>query len=329
MKKPRLEFPPLPPEEKRGAVPRHLLALTGGGYRGLFSAEIIAALERPGIKFASHFDMIAGTSIGGIIAIGLACGVTGATLAALIRDRGSAIFKSKLTSIGGFTAARYASDGLEAAVVTAIGKSHANRYFSDIPVPLVVCAVDELGSRPRIFRTDLASGGNGDKVRTLDVALATSAAPTYFQPHFIQDRNFVDGGLIANAPDLVVLTEAIRRFGCSYSDCHLLSVGTANSPRQGRASGSPGKIGWIAKHKIIDLIMTAQEELAISQVRALAPATFLRLDMTPSRKIELDEVSEGATSLLISLAGKCLEDLSSGDRQTMQMFKANVAEHAR
>lgn len=300
----------LPREERRGRRERHLLALTGGGYRGLFSAEILTAAEGEGpAPLSSRFDMVAGTSIGGILAIGLACGVRARDLATFMREHGPAIFQPRALSFAGLSRSRYASDGLKRAIEAILGKPRAASPFAKIPIPLVVSAVHEGTGAPRLFRSDAAAAGDGDQASILDVALATSAAPTYFPPHRIGDGFYVDGGLVANAPDLVILTEAIRRFGCRLDECHLLSIGTASAPRAGTVEGAPGKIGWVARHAIVDLIMTAQEALAIDQVQSLRPGTFLRINATPAAPIDLDDVSPRATRQIVDLAQQAVQQV--------------------
>jgi uncharacterized protein len=176
----RLEPGELPREERRARRERHLLALTGGGYRGLFSAEVLAAAEDEAhAALTNRFDMIAGTSIDGILAIGLACGVRARDLAALMREHGPEIFQPCLLSFAGLSRSRYDSSGLRRAIVAILGRPLAQRPFAEIPVPLVVSAVHEGTGTPHIFRSDPAAGGHGDRVPTIDVALATSAAPTY------------------------------------------------------------------------------------------------------------------------------------------------------
>ncbi len=155
------------------------------------------------------------------------------------------------------------------------------------------------------------------------MALATSATPTYFPPHRIGDRIYVDGGLVANAPDLVILTEAIRRFGCNLDECHLLSIGTASTPRAGAVQGAPGKIGWVARHAIIDLIMTAQESMVIDHVRALGPHSFLRIDATPTSPIRLDDVTAKATEQVIGLAQQAIQHVRRAHAPEWRRFLAH------
>ena len=299
----------LPTEERRSSRDRHLLALSGGGYRGLFTATVLAAAEKVSRRrLASRFDMLAGTSIGGILAIGLACDVSAVDLAAMVREHGSTIFMPRPLSFAGLSRSHYESTGLRRAIRTVLGHRNAARPFVEIPHPLVIVTVHEGSSRPHVFRTRLAGGNPKESVSTLDVALATSAAPTFFPPHVIGGQVYVDGGLAANAPDLVLLTEAMRHFACDLSECRLLSIGTAGVPRRGRVEGAPGKFGWVVRHALVDLMMSAQEALAVDQVRTLRPGAFMRIDATPDHKIALDDTGDEATGLLVSLADRAVAD---------------------
>lgn len=311
----------LPATERWSNVPRHLLALTGGGYRGLFTAQIIARMEaQTKIGIAGHFDMMAGTSIGGIVAIGLACGIGAKDLVASISSRGPEIFKPRRRSVGGFVSARYDSNSLQKAIVGILGKDHAKRPFAEIPAPLLVVSVDDRMSEPRIFRTELCAPGEADDISTLDVAMATSAAPTYFAPHRIGERTYVDGGLIANAPDLVLLGEAMRRFDAELSDLHLCSIGTAGNPRTGNTSGQPGKIGWMARHELMELVMDAQAALTAEQVARLAPSSVLRMDKRPSRRIDLDDVRAETTDELLGLADQTVTEVTAARATLWRRF---------
>lgn len=300
----------LPRQQQYARRDRHLLALSGGGYRGLFTAKILALAEAEiGSPIAARFDMIAGTSIGGILAVGLACRVPALDLVDALLKHGQHIFRSRPFSFAGFTSARYEGERLKSAIKAIIGEEFSNRPFADIPAPLVIAAVHEGTGTPRIFRTKLASSVGGDQDKTIDVVLATSAAPTYFAPHKINGERYVDGGIIANAPDLVVLNEALRRYGCEVSECRLLSIGTAGTRRSGNADGAPGKIGWALRHSVIDLILGAQECLAIDQAQRLGLGGFLRIDRCPESPISMDDTTKEATAQLISLAEQAHADV--------------------
>lgn len=303
-----LDFPKLDPAQRRAGTSTHLLALSGGGYRGLFTARILDAFERDSGGITAHrFDAIAGTSIGGILAIGLANKIPAADLAAMIREHGSAIFRRSGGLLPGLSHVRYSPDSLRLAVETILGRPAARQPFAEIPAPLIVCAVDEVTSRPRLFRTAMVDPDSTDTMPTIDVALATSAAPTFFPAHRIDGRAHVDGGLMANAPDLALVTEWMRLNGGTPDRLHLLSIGTAGSRRNGNAPLTAGKVGWVARHGLVQLIMGAQEEFAVMQTRTLGLGTFLRIDETPERPIALDRVDEASSALLESLAGAAIE----------------------
>ncbi len=315
----------LPKEERRPRRDRHLLALTGGGYRGLFSANVLAAAEKAsGRPLASRFDMLAGTSIGGILAIALACEVTAQDLADLIEEHGPTIFSPRPLSFAGITKSHYDNIGLRRAIELVLGRQTARRSFAKIPVPLAVTAVHEGTSRPHIFRTDAASGGHGDNVATIDVALATAAAPSFFPPHRIDGQLYVDGGIAANAPDLVLLTEAMRLFGCTLSECRLMSIGTAGVPRSGTVEGAPGKFGWVFRHALVDLLMCAQEALVVEQIRTLRPGGYLRIDASPPTKIILDDVSPATTQLLKRLALEAVAAIEAERAPDWRQFLAHL-----
>lgn len=139
----------------------------------------------------------------------------------------------------------------------------------------------------------------------------------------IEGQVYVDGGIAANAPDLLLLTEAMRRFSASLSECHLLSVGTAGIPREGQAEGAPGRVGWIVRQALVDLMMSAQEAFAIEQVRNLRPGCYLRIDASPGRKIPLDDVSDPTSELLVTLAGQAVTTLEAEQASAWRRFLAH------
>jgi patatin-like phospholipase/acyl hydrolase len=305
-----LDFGALPKEERTGARSRHLLALTGGGYRGIFTAQILSRMEAAaGHRLATRFDLIGGTSIGGILAIGIGYGIPANDIVEQMRAYGPAIFTPTRLSFGGTASSHYDPAALREAVVKILGKPNAQAPFADIPARLAVVAVDERSSKQKIFKTRALAGDESDRLATIDVAMATSAAPTYFPPHQVDDHMFVDGGLIANAPDLILIGEAMRSLGARLDDVHLCSIGTASNPRVGRVAGEPGKVQWVMQHALIELIMDAQVALALEQVKRLSPGSILRIDRRPSRHIGLDDVSDRARDELLALADQAVDEV--------------------
>ncbi|MBD8043467.1 patatin-like phospholipase family protein [Arthrobacter sp. Sa2BUA2] len=223
-----------------------VLSIDGGGIRGIIPAAWLMKLEElTGRHTADLFDIMVGTSTGGILALGLACPAQGKTphsaaaLRSLYVDHGAEIFSgqgrrlstgsAEQASAGPAREARYSSEPL---------RRYLDQYFSDRRLsqalkPVAVVTVDLAHFAGLLF-----SGGGlgqhplGDARMSL-AALATSAAPTYFEPVRYAgpdgvDRLLVDGGLAANDPAFVALALALvqqRRSG-GTEEILLVSLGT-------------------------------------------------------------------------------------------------------
>lgn len=285
-----------------------ILALTGGGYRGLFTVRILEKLEHDiGRPLREHFDLIAGTSIGGILAIGLACGVDTSKMGQAFEKHGAAIFPRRgLLGRWGLMRSRYKADGLAATIDAVLGEQ-AQAALSTIKTPLIVTSFDFGAWAPAVFET---TGLSPEREATLlkDVALATSAAPTYFPDHVIDGRSYVDGGLIANAPDALALLRALGRFGRLLQDIDIISIGTAGELRWDvpRGARRRGGVLLVAKDQLVARTMKAQETLALELVESVAGSNLVRIDKAPSReqrdRIALDRADPMAAKILGQLA---------------------------
>ncbi len=286
-----------------------MLSLSGGGFRGLFTARVLERLEAEAdAPLRDRFDLTAGTSIGGILAIGLAAGVPARDLRSEIQDRGPQIFKPRKRSLAGFLSSQYDPAPLAEAVEAILGP-RATRPFADLAAAVLVVAIDQQTATPRIFRSSSVSPDLGSAARVLDVAMATSAAPTYFPPHKIDGIPHIDGGLIANAPDLIVATEAMRRFATPLDALSVCAIGTAGGPRPVRPIKSPGKLSWIARHDLVSTTIEAQAELAAAQIDDLLPGAVLRIDARPRERLRLDNASTEATQTLLALADAAVDEV--------------------
>ena len=194
-----------PPPDAR---PFQVLALDGGGYRGLFAAQVLALWEEQlGRPIASCFDLLVGTSTGGIIALGLAAGMPASALVDFYLEDGKTIFPTPWSAWRFWSGARhwfvakYGSGALEKALRRRFG----SMTMSDLQTPVVIPSFHLRDGKHWYFKTPHFSGNLIDHSRPVwEVARATSAAPTYF-PGFISSRSewFVDGGVLANNPSLV------------------------------------------------------------------------------------------------------------------------------
>ena len=315
----------LPADLPRAPAGRvRVLSLSGGGYRGLFTAAVIRALEaklsanpaQP-TPFGQHFDLVAGTSIGGILATALSSGVTGAALQALLQDRGSTIFPPlRLRGLHKLLGrAPYQPQHLRDAITELLPGAGQQLLGEHLPALLLTTVnwttskLQLLGSRPTLGQRDLLG------LTLMDAMLATSAAPAHFPVHAFRHHRFVDGGLAANAPDLHALQCARQMH--PGAEIHMLSIGTAN-PLHGRdPSAVPGRgLMWAAP--VIELVTNAQEMLAVQECEAqMGPHRYLRLNLPPSgaqqKQMDFDVANQTSTDLLLSLADDCLASLPPAD----------------
>ena len=289
------------------------LAVSGGGYRGLFTAKFIASCENEfQSKCVDRFDLIAGTSTGALLATGLAAAVPAAKLASIMEDYGPKIFRRNFfTSAKRFLlAAPYSADLILEAVRKALGENIANLPLNRFEAPLAITAVNYSTGQTRVFRSKGLAARKASDVKIEDAILASAAAPTFFPTRRIGDCEYIDGGLAANAPDMVAICDALNHRKARLDEIYLLSVGTA-SRRRGAAvhdtSSAPGALSWFVLRGLVQSTMAAQEHLALSQAKTLLGNHFLRVDEEPAqnqvRAIKsLDQASASATSTLNSLA---------------------------
>jgi len=261
---------------------------------GAFAASVLATFEREiGRKIVEHFDLITGTSTGGIIAIGLAMGVPPEEVVKFYMTDGPRIFP-KSTGVGMWRSwlndifrPRYTSDALRAAVQRVVG----DRTLKDAKTRLVIPSYDVNAGSPYLFRTPHHPryAQNAD-LTVLHVALATSAAPTYFPAHTIPGLGtFIDGGLWANCPPMIGLVEALDFLGQTPPQVRMLSISTTSYPfRLDHPGQLRGLWGWAPK--IIETFMFGQAQSAVDMAsRLLRYGYFYRVDYTvPPKSFRMD-----------------------------------------
>ena len=273
-----------------------ILSIDGGGIRGVIPAVLLAQMEkRTGRPVSELFDLIAGTSTGGILAAGLTVPdladpavpkCTARQLLALYEKRGEEIFTRSfwdgVSSVGGLADEKYPSDGIENVLEDVLGEASLADTLTDI----LVTSYDIHERRPYFFKSTKArEGGNDRNHRLRDAARATSAAPTYFEPartptHFkalelpdsdaIMERFLIDGGVFCNNPALCAYAEA-RSNGEPPEDILLVSLGTGVATRKipyERARGW-GKIEWL--QPVLSVIMDGMADAVDYQLRQLLP----------------------------------------------------------
>jgi len=200
-----------------------ILSLDGGGIKGAFTASVVAALEdATGKSLSDYFDLITGTSTGGIIAIGLGLGLSAKDIVTFYSKSGPTIFPTTSLVTGPRALLRwlfgpkYSHDVLKAAIRGVLGV----RKFGESKCRLVIPTYDANAGRIFLLKTAHQERFKFDyQAPAVDVALATSAAPTYFQAApfpMHQGASYVDGGVWANCPALVGVIEAVSFLGTTF-----------------------------------------------------------------------------------------------------------------
>jgi patatin-like phospholipase/acyl hydrolase len=274
--------------------PFRILSLDGGGIMGAFSASVLATFEKvTGRRIVEHFDLITGTSTGGIIAIGLAMGAGAQEICSFYEARGPQIFPAG-GGMAGWTRLlrnlvrpKFTPEALREAIRQVVG----DQALAKAKTRLVIPAYDTEMGRVYLFKTPHHPSYEYDRdLPAVDVALATSAAPTYFAAHHIAGRGtFIDGGVWANCPAMVGFVEAVDFLGQAPGQVRLLSISTTSYPfRIGQKQQFGGLLGWSTK--IIETLMFGQAQAAIAEVRCLLrQGLFHRIDyVTEPRLYHLD-----------------------------------------
>ena len=250
-----------------GSTPQfRILSIDGGGIRGLIPALLLQELEtrlrkqRPDAVLVDYFHLFAGTSTGGLIALGLtAPGNSGPhprmdaqRLVDLYRNRGPEIFHrtltQKLRTLGGWTGPKYDLDALRAVLTDELGSAQLANALRE----LLVVGYDTAAPGPHFFKRWQALAAPEENPSMVEVGLATSAAPTYFPAVGLDDAAIVDGGVFAANPTIAAVSEALKRTTEPPAplvphDLLVLSLGTGRHVDRysEREVSGWGKLGWI------------------------------------------------------------------------------------
>jgi patatin-like phospholipase/acyl hydrolase len=309
-----------------------ILALSGGGFRGLYTARILADIEQHIREpIARKFDLIAGTSIGGILALALAREIPASEMVALFERHGGAIFKKRFTPLG-FLRASYDPSPLRD--LLSGPALFGDRLLGSCKHRVIIPSINYTSGQPVTFKTPHAASFVRDHtLRLVDIALATSAAPMYFPRHVFGNSQYVDGGLFANAPGLLALHEAETVLGQAVDDVHLLSIGTMSSlftvnPKRNRAGGTLDWGGIFPANtpkRLFGLAISVQESITNSMLKhRLTDKRYLHVDDILSNDkahaVALDKTDHAAREALLGSATEQSKRCLGNDR-FMQFLK--------
>jgi uncharacterized protein len=252
-----------------------ILSLDGGGIRGVFPAAFLARLEEHlEHPIGRYFDLIAGTSTGGIIAIGLGLGLSALDILKLYVEQGPAIFdqehgvvenwiRQRLRGLAHLVVTKHSSAPLQHALEDVLGGCKLGESRTRLVIP----AWHPVLERVYIFKTAHHPRLETDyKLPAIDAAMATAAAPTFLKPHMTESAvELVDGGVWANNPIGVATIEAVGMLGWPGDRLKILSIGTIAEP--GKLPRLRGKLPMAAS--VARLFMAGQAHSALGTAKII------------------------------------------------------------
>jgi patatin-like phospholipase/acyl hydrolase len=313
-----------------------ILSIDGGGLRGLIPARILTVLEAklkaaandPNLRIGDCFDLVAGTSTGGI----LTCAYLMPQADNPDRPRYSApdavdlylknaarIFDlsvwQRIESANGLLNELYPAAGLEATLHEYLGEA----MLSQLIKPCLITAYDVMNRAAYFFTQHDAVKDPGSDFKLKQVARATSAAPTYFECAQAISASqviytLVDGGVFANNPALCAYAEA-RKIGTqpTAKDIAILSLGTGDVKTQYSYHQIKdwGNLQWVKP--VIDILMSGTVEVADYQLRKMyeavgAPEQYLRLQsQLPLQNVDLGNSNPENLRELVAIGQRTAE----------------------
>lgn len=295
-----------------------ILSIDGGGIKGIYSARILEQFEK---KFncciADYFDLICGTSTGGLIALALSLKIPISVITNFYYMRGERIFRKRSDIYSLFKQVLLGSKYDNQELKAALQEIFADHTLGDSHCMLCIPAFSLTDGRPFIFKFDHPEGNlsRDNKTKYVDVALATSAAPTYLPIVTISaynNRQFVDGGVYANNPTLVGVAEALKYFvgkNKKFQRLMVLSVASLDIPPGRRLVRKRNRSVLDWNKDLIATFFEGQSYVSSYIVDTLAQHCepsfeYLRIPSAPlspeqSKIINLDSTSKEALDIMV------------------------------
>ena len=303
----------------------NILALSGGGFKGLYTAKVLERLEEElKVPIAQKFDLIAGTSIGGIIALALAYEIPCSQIVSFFNENGKKIFKIRLSFA--IIIPKYGKKHLK----DALAKIFGDAKIEDLKHRVIIPTINYSSGKVQLFKTSHHPSFITDYKRSLvDVAMSTAAAPIYFPVYHTGYGDFVDGGLVANHPGFFAILEAKQFLNTEESDISMLHIGTLSQRFTSDGRTNLGLLRW--RTKLLNLLFSCQDQSVNQIVQFLLNDRYYSIDEIiteqQSKKIALDKTDYTAVKILIQHAEEKVKEFMGTEKfkalkeYTAQEFK--------
>ncbi|MDF1510330.1 CBASS cGAMP-activated phospholipase [Robertmurraya sp. DFI.2.37] len=289
-----------------------VLCIDGGGIRGVFAVAILDEIEKElGKPIGEAFDLIAGTSTGAIVAASVALNKKMSEVLDYYKRYAEKIFLRQAKV--GFFKTVYSDRYMRRFFQKAFG----DYCLADIEKPLLIPAVDLTNGRPYIHRTNFGHAPNENdlSIKLWDAVLSSCSAPLYFPPNNMEGKFLsIDGGLWANNPSLVCLTEAMQQFEENFENVTIVSIGTGKQKIDfsNKTDQDWGARQWLPLQipslkvtpKLLDLALHLSSESITYHCEQLLKGNYIRVNEDLGREIPFDEVKY--IDDMVNLAKVCL-----------------------
>lgn len=269
-----------------------VLSVDGGGIRGLIPAIVLEHLEsRLNRPLSECFDVMVGTSTGGVIVLGLSVPdenkkprYKAKDLVEIYKNFGKTVFAQplwqKMRTFNGWVGPKYSHENLEKFLRSYLGEVRLKDALTELVIPTFDVSI----ANTEFFTTNQARTKEGRNFYMRDIACATCAAPTYFAPHRLQElssevkkeRTLIDGGITVNNPVISSYIYATNHYSAYHTEFFFVSVGTGDVRPSNEEDAIPydkimdaGRIGW-SKY-ILKLVMDGAKNLSDGQMQFMFP----------------------------------------------------------
>jgi patatin-like phospholipase/acyl hydrolase len=275
-----------------------ILSLDGGGLRGVLTAKLLERLETNHLGFLSQVDLFAGTSTGGVLALGLALGLSPTEMGRLYTEAADKVFADSvwddIRDLGKLTGADYSNQPLKQAILDLVGEI----TLGDLPKRVLISSfqLDNNSQTPGVPRTwkpkffhNFPSQNSDAHEKVVDVALRTGAAPAYFPIY----QGYVDGGVVVNNPSMCALAQALHpeTGGQKLEEVTLLSIGTGIISKYLTEKDADWGLAQWAPH-LLGIVIEGGVGLADYQCRQILGDRYLRIDPVLPVSMSMDNLEQ-------------------------------------
>jgi len=289
---------------------RFILSIDGGGMRGIYSALLLQHLETRAEKQCFElFDLIGGTSIGGILAFGLSTGITAKNMVGMFEDNIPKIFKKdwkhSCKTLWGITGSKYDPKNIDYFLDSLFGDNKIQTVLVD-----TLCVARDIKNA----KYNILKSYKLDPVSIKEACRCTSSAPTFFPSYKLGKQLNVDGAMFMNNPSLILWTEAKKLY--PYDDIYILSIGTGNFTKKYDIKNG-GMKDWAIP--AIEILSDSNTE-GIDYIMERGVGNHLRLQIELDNPIKLDSIDTKDIDIL----KQCANDTYIIMKEKIDRFLGNI-----